>query len=273
MRSKSNSRTGADAAEPSPTIAPAYSRARVVCARSDTARVICGRTPQVRSGTNRLVRPPATVFRMTRAKRLKLRTDEELRLLSDHVLWHVKMLFGLSDRIEATALRVGPSFSAPEDAALLESFAVHARALIEFFWKEGTAWPEDGRAVQFFNDGEWAEIRRPMEATLDTVFERASWGIVHISFKRVVEPAEASEWRFTQVAAAIGRCLQLFIQNVPDTRVSVDFKSDAWHAMPHMLQGLIAISRPEDDWPGAVATPGLPGLADASVQHPQPSTE
>jgi hypothetical protein len=48
-----------------------------------------------------------------RRRALKARTDEELRLLSDHALWHVRMLFGLSERIEATALRVGPSFSAP----------------------------------------------------------------------------------------------------------------------------------------------------------------
>jgi hypothetical protein len=43
---------------------------------------------------------------------------------------------------------------------------------------------EDARAVRFFDEGESAKIRRPMEATLDTVFERASWDIVHISFKR-----------------------------------------------------------------------------------------
>jgi hypothetical protein len=193
---------------------------------------------------------------MARQKGLKPRTEEELRLLSDHVLWHVRMLFGLSERIEATALRIGPSFSAPEDAALLESFAIHARTLIEFFWNEDSAWHEDGRAVQFFDEGEWARIRRPMESTLGTVFDRASWGIVHVSYKRVFEPAEAREWKFAQIAASIGRCVRLFVQHVSDRRVSPNFKHDAWGAMPRELQSPIAMSWPPDDNPGPVATPG-----------------
>lgn len=188
------------------------------------------------------------------------RPDAELRALSGHVLWHVQMLFSLSRLLEQRAQRAGQWLFAPEDAALLEAFAVHARALIEFLWRDKALRKTDGRAAHYFEPGEWSKLRPAMETTLDEVFDRASWGVVHISYRRAFQPDEARQWRFAQIAASIGRCLRVFLDHVPRNRVEPRFVEEAWAHMPPELRAPVALSWPADDSPGPVATPATQHL-------------
>jgi len=162
------------------------------------------------------------------------------------------MLFSLSDSLEERTLDIVD----PKDAALLEAFALHARALIEFLWHERSArWSSDGRAERLFAAGGWATLRRRPESTLDGVFERASWGIIHISYRRTHEAENAQWWQFGHIAASIGRGLRIFLQNVSPERVVPEFIDQAWEAMPRELRTSIAISCPPDVGAQAAATP------------------
>jgi hypothetical protein len=168
------------------------------------------------------------------------------------------MLFSISNSLEERTLDTGPEASLvdPEDAALLEAFALHARALIEFLWHERSkGWRDNGRAEDYFAAGKWASTRRPMQSTLDGVFQRASWGIIHISYRRTHEAEDAQWWQFGHIAASVGRGLRVFLENVSSERVVPEFVDQAWDAMPRELRAPIAISWPPDIGAQAAATP------------------
>jgi hypothetical protein len=89
-------------------------------------------------------------------------TSEELRELGGHVLWHAQQLCFLAIHLEERqgGFRI-TRFDHELDAAALESFLIHARALADFLWCE-TARPEDGIATDYFDDRDvWQPVERP----------------------------------------------------------------------------------------------------------------
>ncbi len=98
------------------------------------------------------------------------RNPEELRGISDEVLYELQMLFGT-----AQALRDGiqgakqGAMSWPQKMACIESFAIHSRVLEAFLWdRPRKAYPDDALAIDFFDDGMWESIReRVQRSALD----------------------------------------------------------------------------------------------------------
>ena len=66
------------------------------------------------------------------------------------------------------------------------------------------------------------------------------------------------QWRFAQIAAAVGRPLRVFIDNVEPEKVIPDFRAHVRAAFPEFLRFPVAVSFPADDWPPPAAT-GLAG--------------
>jgi hypothetical protein len=186
------------------------------------------------------------------------RSDPELRALSDHVLYEVQMLFALTERLGSHIAMADSELPWDVEMAFLESFTLHARNLIEFLWPDGPRRKEDGIAADFFEPGEWARIRPPRETTLDQVPERVGREIVHMTYHRVDLAEGARAWKFGQIAASIGRCLRVFLAEVPDERVAPAFGSKAKSALPAFLRWPVAVSFPPDDWPPPIATQPAP---------------
>ena len=170
--------------------------------------------------------------------------DDELKALSEHLLYEVEMLFKTADRLSAIA--EGESVPWEVRMALIEAFAVRARAMIEFLWQDETRWKEDALAVDFFEPGAWAELRPEMESTLGDVTRRAGQEIAHLTYHRVRVVEDAKGWPFVHIAAAIGRCLRPFADNVSPTRVALGFRERVYSTMPGFLGFPVAISWPPD---------------------------
>ena len=100
------------------------------------------------------------------------RTSDDLRAISVHVLYELEMLFGTANRLREhakglTELDWGPHM------AYIESFAMHARSLEQFLWRDpSTRFPDDAFAADFLPPGDWATHReRVQRRTLDAFFD------------------------------------------------------------------------------------------------------
>lgn len=169
-------------------------------------------------------------------------TNAQLTAFTEHLLYDVEMLFGTADLLEALeeeapwVVRMG----------LIETFALKARSLIDFLWKDASTFKTDALAVHYFDDSQWAVLRPEMESTLDHVGKRAGREIAHLTYHRVSVAEEAKGWAFLHVAGSIGRCLRVFVDHVPITRVLPAFTKRVYAAMPDYLGFPVAISWPSD---------------------------
>src|SRR5947209_2707252 len=107
---------------------------------------------------------------------------DDLRALSKDVLYEIQMLFRTSAQLQALDSR-NAGVAQEIVMALIESCALHARALIHFLWREG-AHKEDGFAADYFEPGRWAALRPPKESTIIGVDDRVGGEIAHLSYKR-----------------------------------------------------------------------------------------
>lgn len=114
-----------------------------------------------------------------------VRTDDELRAASDHLYYEVMMLKRTMERLT----------SGPEDDvvsnALLESFTIHARALMDFFYPSEIPQVTDVIAQDFIGDGQsWEEVRGDQPEIFGKARRRVNKEIAHLTYDRqTVTPA------------------------------------------------------------------------------------
>ena len=158
------------------------------------------------------------------------RTDDQLRELSGHVLWHVTQLCRLGAHLKVLRDLGPPIVHRPLDAAALEAFLVHARALAEFVWKSRSDKPKprdtDGFAEDYFDTDRWRPVDKPQP--LDDDIARIGRGLVHVSYRRL-DPAEAWGWDLDWLGAALYIGLIDFATRVPQQRVDARFNESLRH--------------------------------------------
>lgn len=95
--------------------------------------------------------------------------------------------------------------------ALLESFVIHFRALLDFFHPPANAKSDDVLATDFFADpNEWERVRPPLSDVLKRGRARAHKEIAHLTYARQDVTPETKPWPFAQIANEIGSLMQLF---------------------------------------------------------------
>ena len=134
------------------------------------------------------------------------RPPEELVETSRHVLYEVHML-------EVTASAIASEVYKGEmlNNALVESFLIHARNLIDFLFSEGR-YDTDVLAVHFLDDPDrWESQRGALPEKLNTVRRRASKELTHITLKLLAvlpslfhDTPPGPRWAFSEVSALAG---------------------------------------------------------------------
>lgn len=192
------------------------------------------------------------------------RSPEELRAQSFHVLWSLRQLLALAAHLDKLSDHELSELRDPLDAAALEAFCVHARALIEFLWRDRTG--RDGKrkpdrsdalAVDWFPNGvwQWMERDRSIPEDLRDVTGRTGWGVAHISYKRL-RPEKVAGWDHVRIANRIAYFFACFVDDVDDELVGEGFKDGAVAEVMKWRE-----SRPLEllsPAPNRVATPGNP---------------
>jgi hypothetical protein len=105
---------------------------------------------------------------------------------SEHLLYEIEMFVGTANLLMSTQ---------PDSIitnALLESYAIHARALTDFFYPPRTYKKNDVIAENYVPD--WRDKRPSMSKTLSDARDRTNTEIAHLTFHRVSVIGQAKCW-------------------------------------------------------------------------------
>jgi len=99
--------------------------------------------------------------------------------------------------------------------ALVESFVIHARALLYFLYAESPH-PDDVIAEDFLPaPDEWAKIRSPKTELPKTTHKSVGKEAAHLTYARLHVTPETKGWAFLQIEEDIGTALSRFLEVVP----------------------------------------------------------
>jgi hypothetical protein len=115
----------------------------------------------------------------------------------------------------ANVLALGIFGEAPVNNALLESFVIHVRALMDFLYAPENAQADDVLAEDFFQSPElWTNLRPTLSELLSEAKRRAGKEIAHLTYARLHVTPETKPWHFVQIANELSAVINVFLQNV-----------------------------------------------------------
>lgn len=151
----------------------------------------------------------------------KVRTADELLEASNHLHYEIWMLSSLANGIASGIPGQGPIAN-----ALLESFVIHVRAIMDFLYADNPQ-ADDVVAEDFFGDPEqWKTTRPALSQSLSQAKRRAGKEIAHLTYARLNVTPETKPWSFVQIANEISTVMSVFLQNVPKDKMGSQWKTN-----------------------------------------------
>ena len=144
------------------------------------------------------------------------RTDKDLQEASNHLQYEYTMLLSV-----AQGLASGIAAQGWLANALLESFVIHFRGLLDFFNPPATLKPDDVIAADYFDDpNKWESIKpSPLSTTLSQAKTRAHKEVAHLIYARLEVTPEQKGWAFIDIANEMHALMGLFLKHVPQNRL------------------------------------------------------
>ncbi|MHB1033375.1 MAG: hypothetical protein ACYC35_14310 [Pirellulales bacterium] len=159
-------------------------------------------------------------------------SDAKLRSDSRTLVHEFQSLCGMVARVSSRRFRDDPVV----ENAIGESFAIHCRGLIAFFFshdrknKAGRLRDTDVLAAGYFRDGEvWADYCPPFRPVLGDAKSQADKQVAHITVERreLNQPGGTdSVRRMSEIHAALCAAMQAFIENVRDSLFAPGVKAE-----------------------------------------------
>ena len=159
----------------------------------------------------------AAMWKKRRAKPAprRKRSIAELQAIWEHVTYEIQM-FGETGRF-LSAFKANPSNDTDRvtQNAFIESFAIHARALMAFLYPKDP-YPDDVIADDFFSDpSPWHRKRPPMTAPLTLIHRRVGKEIAHLTYARPGVMPEEKAWPFVRIEIDMNLVLREFVVLLP----------------------------------------------------------
>ncbi|HIC92534.1 MAG TPA: hypothetical protein EYP21_10890 [Syntrophaceae bacterium] len=140
----------------------------------------------------------------------KKRTKEELIEASDHLYYEIWMFLRLANGMGSGVFGQGVL-----NNALLESFTVHTRILLDFLYAERPQ-KDDVIAEDFFEDPSiWINARPPKSDTLQKVHRRVAKEVAHLTYARQDVTPETKPWPFVEIANEVNTIFSKFLSLIP----------------------------------------------------------
>ena|SRR5882724_8073713 len=140
-----------------------------------------------------------------------MRSDRSLsRFSKNHLYYEIEMLILVGD-----ALLHQPPHGIPLQNALIESFGIHLRQIIEFLYYD-KPWGDDVTAKDYVdaaNEKAWLRVRRPLPQRLKRARHRAHKELVHLTIKRNAGRGRKKAWPVPALLKAMRRPLAIFCQH------------------------------------------------------------
>jgi hypothetical protein len=189
--------------------------------------------------------------------------DRLRRFADEHLLYEAGMLYAVTGKLMNRHHEDDPVV----ENALLESFGVRSRSLIDFLWLDRPMKDTDAVARDWIEGWEAPE----MSERLAKVKDRVGKEMVHLSYNRLDVPEDEKGWTVLGIGPEVIGAFTKFATEVPDDRVPEGWRGRAYSAAgavsPEQVKELERyLVRPEDlgaaDLP-SVPTQGLPPHRDA----------
>jgi hypothetical protein len=134
------------------------------------------------------------------------RTKDELIKATEHLKYEYSMLLAVAEALSSSLALNGFLKN-----ALLESFAIHFRSLVDFLYRPANARSDDMAAEDFFDDqARWSEVRPTISPILDRGRRRAHKEIAHLTYARLAITESEKDWPFSEITTEIRRLMDLF---------------------------------------------------------------
>lgn len=130
--------------------------------------------------------------------------------------------------------------------ALLESFAIHLRALTDFFFPPSSSKPDDVLATDFLSALPYS-VELP--ATLEASRGRVHKEVAHLTYGRQEVAEEAKKWVLKAILAEILTLANTFIRKVPD-----DTLGGRWGSDEHGLRIVLSLNSSGGDIAGTTTS-------------------
>jgi hypothetical protein len=141
------------------------------------------------------------------------RTHDELLGACGHLAYEIRM-FNETARI----LMSGAFGEGVIRNALLESFTVHTRQLLQFFHPSG-AKQSDVLAEHYFDDPMvWRKIRGGIPSPVSAVNQRVGREIAHLTYGRLEVQPDAKAWNIRDIREAMMQLVEAFLRHAPTSR-------------------------------------------------------
>lgn len=151
----------------------------------------------------------------------KERTSAELLIASDHLYYEYWMLISM-----ANALASGIASQGQLTNALLGSFVIHFRALLDFFYPGNNLKPDDVIASDFFSQPPWQTIRPELSDFLTKAKIRAHKEVAHLTYSRQQVTPETKPWDFLKITNEINILITLFLEKAPSNLIGLKWQKN-----------------------------------------------
>jgi hypothetical protein len=112
----------------------------------------------------------------------------------------------------------GASDDEMEVSSLLESFLLHSRVLLDFFYYQNTREKDDLRAGDFLDH--WGTRSRSECQYLHVSYQRLNKSLAHLTLKRIEYATTGKEWDIHAIYAEIKKVAEEFTAYLPPERKS-----------------------------------------------------
>lgn len=139
------------------------------------------------------------------------KSKDDLIQASEQVLYEYKMMNWTAKELFKATPKEGYLHN-----AILESFAIHVRNLIEFLFSNELRYKDDILAMHFFEDNsEWSKIRPKQTLILKNALKQANKLVAHLTYSRIRFSYDERMWRFVNIVDEINDVFEnYFAKNV-----------------------------------------------------------
>jgi hypothetical protein len=162
-------------------------------------------------------------------------SDDELREYAEqHLKYEVDMLIYSACILSTiTEHRQRSLLSWTINNGLLDSFAIHARSLVDFLYSRSIMKDQSTDIIiEDYIDSEVVNKNRlPIPIRLEEVLNKANKQVAHLTLQRIdYERADKKKWNFVDIAGDILQSLASLAPHIPSTKISNNLKQNLINA-------------------------------------------
>lgn len=132
------------------------------------------------------------------------------KFLKEHFFYEVEMLIYSAQKLfEANQKNDTPGINMG-----LETFLLHSRNLIEFFYFDKNKNKEYARAVDFINPKKWNLVRPQRDESINKFLERANYEVSHLTYKRLYGETDDKKWIWGEYLLKLLGITRAFLDNL-----------------------------------------------------------